>query len=145
MTCAMSAMIHGQIQTGMGGHIEYSEMHPGMLQESRKVCYWAAYWKSLLRCGMTSLAMQKMFYTKHLLGKSTTTLKLFMLTRKCSVIKSCILAQYYLSHCSRLHSAQSYYFCLGVRRRLLRICYFGTLTDEGQTLLEHDGDELDNF
>jgi hypothetical protein len=44
---------------------------------------------------MTSLAMQKMFYTKHLLGKSTTTLNLFMLMRKCSVVKSCILAQYY--------------------------------------------------
>jgi hypothetical protein len=39
MTCVMSAMIHGQIQTGMGRHIEYSEMHPGMLQESMKVSY----------------------------------------------------------------------------------------------------------
>ena len=33
----MSTMIHMQIQTGMGRHIEYSEEHPGMLEESMKV------------------------------------------------------------------------------------------------------------
>ena len=39
MTCAMSAMIHMQIQTGMGRHIEYSQTHPGMLEASMKVSY----------------------------------------------------------------------------------------------------------
>jgi hypothetical protein len=33
----MSAMIHMQIRTGMGRHIEYSKAHPGMLEESMKV------------------------------------------------------------------------------------------------------------
>ncbi len=33
----MSAMIHMQIQTGMGRHIEYSLAHSGMLEESMKV------------------------------------------------------------------------------------------------------------
>ena len=40
MTCAMSAMIYMQIQTGMGKHIEYSQSHPGMLKDSMKVRYW---------------------------------------------------------------------------------------------------------
>ena len=33
----MHAMIHMQIKTGMGRHIEYSEMHPQMHEESKKV------------------------------------------------------------------------------------------------------------
>ena len=33
----MHAMIHMQIKTGMGRHIEFSEMHPQMHEESKKV------------------------------------------------------------------------------------------------------------
>lgn len=34
---AMCLMIHMQIQTGMGRHIQYSQARPAMLQESMKV------------------------------------------------------------------------------------------------------------
>lgn len=73
ITCAMSAMIHGQIQTGMGRHVEYSLLHPGMLQKSMKASYWTKHFIGLLRFDMTSSATQKMFCIKPLWGRSTAT------------------------------------------------------------------------
>jgi hypothetical protein len=90
----MSAMIQGQIQTGMGRHIEYSQMHPGMLEKSMKVSYLTEYVEVLLRFDMISLAMQKTFYIKLLWGKSAVALEHYMLTRQLRVVKSSILAQY---------------------------------------------------